>query len=158
RAAGDALGLQGAQELVARQAAEVCRVVAEDEEMVGVAGDARGALQRRGARGRLQGPPPGRGVFLSARGRFGPVAHLGVEDRALPFGHAVVAAEEAVLVPASLADAAAVDQRPGAVVEALVVGEDDPALAGVQVLARLEAEGAGQPDRADTPLAPLGAV
>src|SRR5437763_11417977 len=104
-AARNALRLKISQELGARQPAEWLRIVAESEEVVGVARHARVALQRPDPGNARESLRQVEGIRAAALGLLVQASQLGVEDRRLPLRHPVVAAEEAVLVPAALTHA-----------------------------------------------------
>src|SRR5690606_15997182 len=78
------------------------------------------------------------------------------QDRTLELREAEVLARAVVLVPAAVRRAANVVQRPRLAVEVMVVGDEDAALAGRDVLAGLEAERAEIADRADRLALPGG--
>src|SRR5579862_3786450 len=63
-----------------------------------------------------------------------------------------------MFVPSSGARAADVVDRPDAIGQAIVVGQDDAALSSVEVFACLEAEGSQVAERADFAASPLGGV
>ena len=80
--------------------------------------------------------------------------HLGQQESPLQLGQAQVEAHRLVLIPGPVRDAPHVGQRPGPLRHGPVVAEDDPALAGVEVLAGLEGEGAGVADGSYPPPPP----
>ena len=80
--------------------------------------------------------------------------HLGQQESPLQLGQAQIEAHRLVLIPGPVRDAPHVGQRPGPLRHGPVVAEDDPALAGVEVLAGLEGEGAGVADGSYPPPPP----
>jgi hypothetical protein len=95
---------------------------------------------------------PGReagGIALASGHHVREALQLGNQHRAVPLRHPQVAAQDFVLVPAALRQPADIVQRPREIVELAGVGDHDPALAGIDVLAGLEAEAAEVADRAN---------
>src|SRR2546423_11095966 len=88
-----------------------------------------------------------RGILGPPGCLLGESLHLSEQDRGLPFGHPEVASEDRVLVPAARLSSPDIVYRPDSIGNLLVVREDDSALAGIQVLARLEAERSAIADR-----------
>ena len=158
RAGGDALGAQGLDETGFRDPTEGVFAVLEHVDVPRVPVALRGPGHRDDAADRTEALGQVLAVRVTPVGLGLQVRHLGQEQGALYLGHPVVAGHAEVVVPGSRRDVPAVGERPRRRRQAVVVGEHDAPLAGIEVLGGLEAEGADRADGADAPAAPARAV
>ena len=109
-------------------------------------------------------PFNGTQVLIEESRILGAPGHLGFQslklrqqDGGLELRHPVVAGHDVVLVPRLVGGPSAIGIRAASLGQLIIIGQDDPALAARDVLAHLEAEGAGVADRAHPLAFPPGA-
>src|SRR5262249_54732249 len=150
------LGLQRFQELPARGASELILVVAKHVDVVGVAGATAVALGYRNAGNLLKLLREILGVLFAFSGLLFDARQLRQQQGCLKFRHAQIRATLGVgEAGGSFSSPAVIVKRIAFVHKLSVVGDDGAALAGIEVLARLETKAAARAKRSQLLAAPF---
>src|SRR5579871_6006352 len=133
-------------------------MITKREKVVRVTGDARVLTGQRDAGDLLEQRAQPHRIFGAPRRLLRKTAELDAQQGRLELGEPEVAAQHAMLVPAPAPYTPHMGHRPGRVRELLVVADQDPTLARVQVLAGLKAERADISDGPHSAPLPFGGM